>query len=292
MAEEKQEVKQPVSVVRFASLALKKEKDNGYPALLTWSSRAGFPRISVFLDKITDENNKVIFDNIITAPFDYVTLQMFFNIFEEVINSEKEIKRSIDCLNTRFENGVRTNDIIVQAKIVLWKTKEGVINIMVVDGNKAKVKFELLPNLWYKFYDNNNEIISDVAILSKLHATAYLKTIKTLFGSLILTEMSTAKFINNDKDLTDKLKEIKAASVKPVEIPAEKPKVVEEPKVEPKPEQKPTTKEVVVEVVTEEEEDEPVTLALLEDDDDDFLTSGSDGGEDDDGDESFSFDDL
>ena len=172
-----------VKIVRYASLNLKKwmqeEKDS---ATLTWSTRGIYPRITVFTSSNNSfVNNKPNYDFIITAPFDVVTLQMFVNQLKKVCKDPNNTRYTIDCLNTKVENGVRTNEKYVQAKVHIGKDDNGVIYIAATEENKKKIKFTLLPNMgFFTFYDKDGTIIKDESKLSLLYTEAYIKSIETL----------------------------------------------------------------------------------------------------------------
>ena len=191
---EKQEEK--VKIVRYSSLSLRKyikeEKDS---ASLQWSTRGMYPRITVYTSNNNAfVNNKLNYDFVITAPFDIITLQMFINLLKQVCKDESNTRYTIDCLNTRVVNGVRTNEKYVQAKVIIGKDDNGIIYIAATEDNKKRIKFTLLPNLdFFKFYNKDGSIIKDPATLSVLYTEAYIKSIETLLvtDTLLLSKKET-----------------------------------------------------------------------------------------------------
>ena len=176
-------MEEKVKIIRYASLNLKtKTDDNQDSATLTWSTRGLYPRITVYTsDKNSFVNNKPNYDFIITAPFDVVTLQMFVNQLKKVCKDSNDTRYTIDCINTKIVNGVRTNEKFIQAKIYIGKDSDGIIYIAVIEDNKKKVKFSLLPNLdFFTFYDKDGSIIKDKGRLSIFYTEAYVKSIETL----------------------------------------------------------------------------------------------------------------
>lgn len=193
MAEEK------VSRIKFAKLALTKsfeiedKKDN---ASLTWSTRNGFPRITVFTSDKAFVDNKMDFNYVITAPFGYVELEILLDRLCSIINHDGKISYRIDCYNTKFVNNNRTDETYLQASVIVGKDDQGVIYIAVKQDSKRSIKFDLLPNpKWFKFYDHNNEEITDKKVLSKLYATGYCKILNRLFnissGQELVSTIST-----------------------------------------------------------------------------------------------------
>lgn len=176
-------MEEKVKIIRYASLNLKtKTDDNQDSATLTWSTRGIYPRITVYTsDKNSFVNNKPNYDFIITAPFDVVTMQMFVNQLKKVCKDSNDTRYTIDCINTKIVNGVRTNEKYIQAKIYIGKDSDGVVYIAAIEDNKKKVKFPLLPNIdFFTFYDKDGSIIKDKEKLSLFYTEAYIKSIETL----------------------------------------------------------------------------------------------------------------
>lgn len=173
------ENKQQVSYVRFAPLTLRSQHSNSDDySLLTWGARGAFPRITVFLENNNKKdvgNNGIDYNNIITATFDYVTIFMFLKMLEEIIDAEPNTKKQMDCLNTKFVDNQRTNEVYVQATITVGKDKNGIIFIGIYNDKSPKVKFDLTYGKWHVRKDNG-VAIQDEAKLSRDYAKAYLVT--------------------------------------------------------------------------------------------------------------------
>lgn len=192
-----------VTRTRFSKLSITKpiEVDGEKPdtATLTWSTRNGYPRMTAYTsnNKASSPDGKMDFNFVITAPFDYITLQIFLEYLKEVIDSTGEIKYSIDCFNTKFVNHERTNEVELQAKVIVGKDKEGVVYLAALEEGKRNVKFDLLPSSkWFKFYDATNTEITDKKVLSKLYATGYYNVLSKLLldaakDELVRTESTT-----------------------------------------------------------------------------------------------------
>jgi hypothetical protein len=184
-----------VEIAKFVTFNLRKqvgetEKDT---ALLTWSTRKGFPRITVWAaPSVMTEDGKIDYSKVITAPFDYITLGILLDKLEECIKSDKEMKHTIDCLNIKFSNGARTDEIYTQAKVIVGRDPNGVIYISAIEENKPKIKFELVPTTWFKFYKpNSNEEIRERRELSASYSKSYLENLRAVFKARLVAETVT-----------------------------------------------------------------------------------------------------
>ena len=173
-----------VKIIRFAALSLRKplpeEKDY---ARLTWSMRGEYPRLTVYTStqKSFTETNTLDYNFVIIAPFDIVTLMYFLETMTLVANNPKASQYTINCLNNKVENGVRTSEVIIQAAVTFGKNDQGIVYISVTEDGKRKVVFELLPNnQWFKYQDQDGNTITDKAFLSKVYTLSYIETIKRL----------------------------------------------------------------------------------------------------------------
>lgn len=210
-----------VTRIRFGKISLTKNIDTeeGHDtAALVWSIRNGYPRMTVYTsNNKAVVNGKANYDYIITAPFDYVSVQIFLNRLQEAIDATKEVKYRIDCFNTKWENGVKTNEKALQAQVIVGRDHEGVIYIAVLEESKRSIKFSLLPSEWFIFYDDGGNPISDKAVLSKMYAQGYLKTISKLLNFSankdLISVVKTETNIENGKLTQHKETSVSSASL-------------------------------------------------------------------------------
>jgi len=182
--------KDKVKIVKFAPLTLgttiqdEKSGENDRPTL-RWSMRAGYPRATVFTsNNIMSTDGKMDYNKMIIAPFDIISLNLFLTLSTEVLDKkEKSSYREVNCLNTKFENGVRSNEKYVQATVRIGLDAEGVAYIMVKDNTKPKIKFDILPPEWLEFKDDNGDAITHPSKLSRVYAKAYIKMLENLLAS-------------------------------------------------------------------------------------------------------------
>ncbi len=188
--------KQQVKFIKLAPLSLRKdyddnagEKDYG---TLSWGIRAGYPRIMVYTSngKKKAPDAKFDYNSFITAPFDYVTFGILMERFDKVISNPTEVNYTIDCFNNTFENGVRTDNLYLQAKVHIGRDKEGVIYIAAIEENKRKLKFYFMPSdKYFIIYDKDSNIVTDKSVLSSLYARSYYDLLKLVMGKEAYTDI-------------------------------------------------------------------------------------------------------
>jgi len=171
--------KNNVVMVKFAPLTLRKDYGDGDYGILNYATRNGYPRITVFT---SNKNKEEAFDynTMVNATFSLTQFLMFVDEMRDIVNGDKDKSASVDCFNAKFINGVKTNDIELQATAIVGKDKDGIIYLAVTSEGKRKVKFELLPTEWNK-YSRNKEVLSKEE-LSKRFAKSYIRAIDLLFG--------------------------------------------------------------------------------------------------------------
>lgn len=153
------------------------EKDT---AVLQWSVRMGYPRVSVYLTKKKTE--KVDYNKIITAPFkDFTNLNYFLKKFKEVIASSEPISREYVSKNIKWVNGVKTDEIYIQATIIVSKKENGEIYIGLKDGNKEYVEFLLTFDKKFTDILENGVPVTDKAKLSREYSMSYIEKLSVVF---------------------------------------------------------------------------------------------------------------
>lgn len=172
-----------VKLIRLAPLSLRKNYDDndGKPdyGTLTFSIRGAYPRITIY----TSNANKPIgapidYTKYINAPFDYITFGIFLGYFDDVIASKEVCEKRIDCLNVKFENKVKTNEIYLQGTAVVGRDAEGIIYLSVEEADKIKLRFDILPSQrFFTFYDTKGNVL-DKREASTRHAKSYIDLLK------------------------------------------------------------------------------------------------------------------
>jgi len=196
------EKKRTTEILRFNGLALRKQyEDSDDFAVLTWSVRMGYPRVTVYTTNKKPENGeKFDYNTFINAPYDFVAIEDLFDLMDEVLASDKDITRQILSNNNKFKDGVRTDEIVPQGLVKVGKT-DGVMWLAVLEEGKKKIKFELLPNKYHTRYTNENEVLKDKAELSKRYASGYIKVLKRLMRKVSEDTMVSSN-IKKDTNVT------------------------------------------------------------------------------------------
>lgn len=185
-----EEDKNKVKLVKFPTLTLRKEIEGEGAASLTWAIRAGYPRITVYTSgTIKNPDGTTDYTKIITAPFDYLNANILLTMLEDLVNTKEPTKKSVDCFNAKYEDNVKTNEVIVQAKVTIGKDDNGVNYIAVTEEGKRKIKFELLPSSkWFKYYLPNGAELTDPRLSSYYFTKAYVQLVKHFVLAEVTTE--------------------------------------------------------------------------------------------------------
>jgi len=168
-----------VSMVRFTPINLRSNYDDTF-ASLVWAVRMGYPRVTVFLDN-DKFGAKTDYSKQIKATFDQLRLNVFLTSFGKIIDGENDKEIGVKCYNNVYSQGVRTDNIELQATVFAGKDKDGVIYMKVVESGKREVKFELMMSGKYiKLVKPDGQDLEDKAKLSKMYATEYLRALRLL----------------------------------------------------------------------------------------------------------------
>lgn len=191
-------IQSQIKIVKFLTLGLRKSfviDDKEDYANLSWSIRMGYPRINVYTSNVNYDKDKVDYSKIITAPFNYVTFMVLLNKMQEAIKSKEPYRYTIECWNTDYDNNKPTDSIVLQAKVHVGKDKDGIVYIMVIEDEKRKVKFDIVPpeTPWHKYSD------ADKKSLSESYAQAYHDVLKKLMLSEMIKDETVVKTTTTDR---------------------------------------------------------------------------------------------
>lgn len=169
--------------VSLTALTMSKDLSEDKYAQLLFSIRAGYPRITVYTEKNKKRQDNDTFDynKIINAPLDYLTAAKLYSYAMDVIdNGDNGTNRQIVCYNVKYVDGVRTNEVYIQATIEIGKDKDGIIYLAVLADGKPKIKFDILPRdngKWHKSIVNGNPVV-DKNVISCETAKVYFDHFK------------------------------------------------------------------------------------------------------------------
>lgn len=127
---------------------------------LKWSSRMGYPRISVFLgDSIKDkETGKVDYSKLIIAPFPWKSLVAFLGkALKDVVKDNKVDYVETDRLNNKFVDNIRQEEIEMQASVKIGKSKDNQYYIAIKGKDTEYIYFYMQNTDKYEKFRNSNK---------------------------------------------------------------------------------------------------------------------------------------
>lgn len=168
-----------VHFIKFQHLRLNNKIDKETSVSLTWQVRNGYPRIVVYMEKyINGKRADFNINNMITAPFDYVTIRMFMSAMKDITSSEPGTSMSIDCNNIKYVDGKKTDTVYKQATVTVTKHMDGYLTIGVAADDRYSASFDIkASDIWFKFY-KNGKVIDDKAALHKVYALSYIQQVE------------------------------------------------------------------------------------------------------------------
>lgn len=163
--------------IRFIPFNLKhdfiKEDGTKDTALFKISIKNGYPRFTTYTS--SEKTDVIDYGKIITAPFDHIMLGVVLDKdFRAVIDSEKAKIKRVDCLNVKWKDGKKTDEVYVQASVYFIKDAEGVVYISLIEDKKTKVKFKVFPNGYVRRYNDDGTPIATEGEISTEYAKKYL----------------------------------------------------------------------------------------------------------------------
>lgn len=177
-----------VKRIKLLVLSLRKDLPNDDYATLTWSTREGYPRATVWTTKNNKkEDGTIDYSKIITVPFTFPTMFTLIENLEDMVKNDSSIVSRIECYNNKFVDNKRTDEVVIQSEIRIARSQDGVINIGVKSPATSWYYFPLLPETkWHKFYNKDGVEITDKRILSNIFAKAYIGLLNKAFSNIII----------------------------------------------------------------------------------------------------------
>jgi len=81
-------------------------------------------------------------------------------MLKKIVKAENGAKYEMNHWNTKYVNGKRTDDRVIEATTIIGKDKNGMCYIGVKADNKAAVKFELKVDEWFQVMKDGEDISS------------------------------------------------------------------------------------------------------------------------------------
>ena len=209
-------MEEKVRTIQFAALTLSKELDDGETATLSWKVRGIYPRIVVNTGNTIKEDKTIDYSKVIIAPFDYTTMKTFLYYLYELTKAKQPVSYSVDCFNVVFKDGVKTNEIEVQATVVIGRDVDGVNYITVLRDGKKKVRFDLIPNpKWFTYKKDNDASLINKEQLSGFFTKGYYSIANKLLETETLLSAKDEYLTNKPSYVTEE--ELKANKTRAVE---------------------------------------------------------------------------
>jgi len=189
--------KPKVEMHKFGPVNLNKFIDAENTASLMWSTRLGFPRVTVYTSSFKE--GPVDYSKMIVAKFDNIRINVLLEGFQEIIDGPVNKKFVYDTFDVVYVDNKPTKDLKLAGTVTIGKNKDGIIFIAVTEEGKTKIPFELIENKWgrIRVEDTTPET---VAAASLKVAKAYLKILRVLLDNdLDRNVVERNKMFNNEK---------------------------------------------------------------------------------------------
>lgn len=107
------------------------------------------PRISVFTNDPADTEKS----GVIPAPMDPKSFFTFLTAFEEICKGPNGKKSHVENYTRYRDQAGNYGDKVLLSKLLWGKDENGICWLSVIAENRPKLKFEILPSDFHKFYD-------------------------------------------------------------------------------------------------------------------------------------------
>jgi len=176
-----EEKKEPVRTFIFEKFSLFKDTDEGKnPAKLSWAYRAGYPRITVYLNN----DSLTTHENFIVAPMKYDVMLGFLDSIKRSLINNTKLDMTLDCNNLKWIDNKRTDEVYVQASIhVLYDIKTG-LNISIITKDRPVVVFNVGESIWHKLTDGEDKELKEKQV--RIISIGYITAVNDLFAELIV----------------------------------------------------------------------------------------------------------
>lgn len=185
-------------ILAYSPLQIKNGKNS-----LHWSSVNFYPRLTVFLGKVKNEDGTTNFNNIINIGTSTTNILSIMSDFKCLIKNKKKGKKHIYAfyVNQFTEDGKMLEQKILKAKLIIGKEDNGINYISLIEKDKEEVKFYLMANHeYFKPLNELGEEIKDEESKSDKYALSYISMLEHLLQKEFTEACLTDGTINNVKD--------------------------------------------------------------------------------------------
>lgn len=171
--------------ISFKPITLNKDNSAGRTSSMKFTVNNGYPRIVVWING--PDRTVTGFDNMIHAPFDFKSFNVFLGCLKNVLNDDNGTTYEIKCFNAKWdrETNKRTDEIELVSTVIVGKDDKGVIYLAVVAENKPKIRFNLVTDSKWHIVTRNGTDITLNGVGSKMYATRFLKQLETNYDIVL-----------------------------------------------------------------------------------------------------------
>lgn len=164
-------------------LSLHRDNKAGRVSTLKWAYRNTYPRLIVYINggdtTVTGRNNMII------APFRYTAFNSLTGALAEIVDLPKSSEIEIDCLNPKYVDNKKTDEIVTQAIVTVGKDEHGMIYISLREDGKPSVRFNLTLQVDWNPVRLNGVNIAATEFGSKMFTKRYLTQIESVYNKLL-----------------------------------------------------------------------------------------------------------
>lgn len=123
-------------------------------AMLTFSIRSGYPRISVFTRTESDNGGK----GVINFAFDLEHFLIFLNRLEAIVRSPGSTKEKVTVRYRKKDANQRpTDELETAGELYFGKNEEGVVWLSILQTDRPRIQFEITLSDYHEFFNGKGE---------------------------------------------------------------------------------------------------------------------------------------
>jgi len=159
--------------ISLSKLSLFRKNNADRFSSIGWTIDKGYPKLITYING--SDKSVTGRDNMIIAPLSFMVLNTIVSAMEDIYGGKPDNSLEVKCYGHKWENNARSNDIEMQATIVIGKDEKGINYIETRAVNKPNMRFNLVtPDKYYKIMKDGVDI-TNTAEGSNLFSKSYVK---------------------------------------------------------------------------------------------------------------------